>query len=396
MLRYSLSFFYLLLNLAVLIIFPERMAAQEPSSPDSVIVSPDSIRISLLTAMPGPEVFELYGHEGLRIQTPLGDNVVNYGVFDFNSPGFIPRFVKGQTDYMVIAYPYRLFLEEYVCRGSRVVEQELNLSSEQKRKLLHLLDVNLQPGNNVYRYKYLSNNCATQILDKIEEAVGEVKYPAEGPYTTWREQLADFSRNYPWYQFGIDMVLGSGLEEHTDGRQQMFMPVVLSETITKATLCNGKPLIKKSVTLYEGRGDMRLASTPWWLTPMSIFCMIALASIWLARYRWVRAGWFIIIGTVGLMIWFLILFSEHEATSPNLLAVWAGPQCFLIAWFAARKELARWQCLLTLLYALGMIIIAVMAIAGVQHLNPSIWPILITTAIMLAYMLSNYKKLIFS
>ncbi len=42
------------------------------------------------------------------------DSVWNYGVFDFNEPNFVGRFVSGQTDYMLASYPFPLFMAEYV------------------------------------------------------------------------------------------------------------------------------------------------------------------------------------------------------------------------------------------------------------------------------------------
>ena len=56
------------------------------------------IQVSLITCSPGKEIYELEGHTALRIKTPDYDMAVNYGIFDFNSPNFIYRFVKGETD----------------------------------------------------------------------------------------------------------------------------------------------------------------------------------------------------------------------------------------------------------------------------------------------------------
>ena len=65
----------------------------------------DSLRISLLTCWPGPEVYELFGHTGLRVQRISAeqpfDVVFNYGLFDFSTPHFVYRFTKGETDYCV-------------------------------------------------------------------------------------------------------------------------------------------------------------------------------------------------------------------------------------------------------------------------------------------------------
>ena len=69
----------------------------------------DSIRVTLLTCSPGPEVYELYGHTAIRCESDSlpfregwgGSVVFNYGVFDMSKPHFAWHFVLGHTDYMV-------------------------------------------------------------------------------------------------------------------------------------------------------------------------------------------------------------------------------------------------------------------------------------------------------
>ena len=54
----------------------------------------DDVRISMLTARAGADIYQLEGHTALRIQTPeRGDYVVNWGLFDFDAPNFVYRFV---------------------------------------------------------------------------------------------------------------------------------------------------------------------------------------------------------------------------------------------------------------------------------------------------------------
>jgi len=60
----------------------------------------DSLRVSFITCYPGPEIYELYGHEAIRIRSNTMDSVWNFGIFDFREPNFVYRFVKGETDYM--------------------------------------------------------------------------------------------------------------------------------------------------------------------------------------------------------------------------------------------------------------------------------------------------------
>ena len=59
--------------------------AAQPLVTDSTLV------VSLLTCSPGSQVYELYGHTGLRVRSTQQhtDYVYNYGVFDFNAPHFV-------------------------------------------------------------------------------------------------------------------------------------------------------------------------------------------------------------------------------------------------------------------------------------------------------------------
>ena len=79
----------------------------------------DSIRFSLLTCAPGPEIYALFGHTAIRYENfdRKIDLVFNYGMFSFNTPNFIMRFVKGETDYQLGIVPFRYFEAEYALRG---------------------------------------------------------------------------------------------------------------------------------------------------------------------------------------------------------------------------------------------------------------------------------------
>ena len=184
------------------------------------------LRVSLITCFPGQEVFELYGHTAIRITDGQSDMVYNFGLFSFNKPNFIYRFVKGETDYAVGSYPMIYFLPEYIERNSKVVEQILNLSNSQAKALQARLDSLCLPENREYRYNYVLNNCATRPRDLIKETIGGINFPTPADTTlTFRDIMRRYSPNYPWYQFGIDLALGSGIDRIVTAREQMFAPV---------------------------------------------------------------------------------------------------------------------------------------------------------------------------
>jgi hypothetical protein len=63
----------------------------------------EQAKVSILTCGTGPESYAMYGHTGIRIQDKvIGlDVVYNYGAFDFSTPNFIGRFVKGDLQYFI-------------------------------------------------------------------------------------------------------------------------------------------------------------------------------------------------------------------------------------------------------------------------------------------------------
>ena len=138
---------------------------------------------------------------------------------------------------------------------------------------------------------------------------------------------------YPWYQFGIDLALGSGIDYTIDRRELAFTPVELDGMLAGATV-SGKPLVKATHVLCDTDPfNAELAPTPWYLTPGAVFslffaatALLTLSDIRRRRVaRWFDAVLFACVGITGLVLTFLIFVSVHEATSPNWLYVWLNP-----------------------------------------------------------------------
>lgn len=315
----------------------------------------DSLIVSLITCEPGREVYELCGHEAIRIQgiadgVPL-DSVWNYGVFDFRQPNFVYRFVKGQTDYMLAGYPFRMFIPEYIMAGRGVTEQQLNFSQPEARKLLEMLREESKPENCQYRYNYVRDNCSTRIVDRVDQATGKrIIFPDNVKYGTFRNEMRHYHRNYPWYQFGIDLALGSGIDVPVTGKEEMFVPVEFKEKAAGAKFEDGTPFVKLTMILSPDSGQAVDGPTPWYLTPLAVAvaAFIIVCALCIIEYRrrvifpLLYSLWFGITGIVGCVVFFLVFISEHEATSPNLLLVWLNPLQLL---FAIIVWVRRWRIL---------------------------------------------------
>ena len=131
------------------------------------------LQMSLLISSPSTEaVYTRYGHVAFRILNPVQgtDIAYNYGMFDYNEPNFILRFVRGETDYYVEALYTSYYVEEYLRSGRGIVELVLNLTQEEIEKAERYLAWNIRPENKRYRYNIFYDNCATRLIEIIKES----------------------------------------------------------------------------------------------------------------------------------------------------------------------------------------------------------------------------------
>lgn len=263
-----------------------QVKAQLPLSEES--------RISILTSYPSDEeVFTLYGHTAIRVLDPSQnvDLVFNYGIFDFHAPNFIYRFAKGETDYMLGVADFRNYFIEYQMRGSKVVEQVLNMNQTEKEKLWQTLIINYEPQNRKYRYNFFFDNCSTKPRDLVEKAVeGKINYKENKNKLTFRDLINDCTRNHNWYTFGCDLALGSPTDRITSIREQMFLPLYLVSAFDEATVSTPsgekRKLVQSSSVLIEENKDID-KSSPSLFSPLfvSISLLLAVATLTIIAFK---------------------------------------------------------------------------------------------------------------
>lgn len=373
----------------------------------------DSIRVSLVTVFPGSEIYEAYGHTELRVVDEHGDFFYNYGLFDFNAPGFTYRFVKGETDYLCGAIPQSYAMQDY--DGRRVVEQVLNLTPSQARTVRDLLVENAKPQNATYRYKFVSDNCATRPRDIIEKALGDsLEYHPNGSAKlTYRDIMHVFNANFAWSQFGIDLALGSDLDTVITYRQQMFAPLFLMTAVARATVKNADgteaPLVKSEQLLSEGAMGPMAPPTPWYASPLWL-TLALLVLTWAVTIRdccktfrasrWFDTVLFAIYGLGGCVMFYLVFVCTHECTSPNFNALWLHPFYLLLS---VLPWLPKAQKALTVLHMVNiawLVVVAVLFGIGVLHQRLLTAfciliavPIIRSISYLLTYQLRHFREL---
>ena len=296
----------------------------------------DSVRISLLTCAPGSEIYALFGHSAIRYENPEKDQdwVFNYGMFSFKEPNFVMRFVKGETDYQLGVVPFRYFETEYALRGSSVYQQVLNLTDEEKVKLISLLEENYLPSNRVYRYNYFYDNCTTRARDKVEESIqGKVVYPETEKEVSFRDIIHEFTAGSEWGEFGIDLCLGSEADEPIDERKQMFAPFYMMEAARGAMIHRADAVVPLVLEEFKVVDAVLEDEPAFPLSPMTCAMGLLVATAFVVGWG-IRKGrpclaWnvlmFFLQGLGGCIVAFLFFFSLHPTVGSNWLLMLFHP-----------------------------------------------------------------------
>lgn len=370
-----------ILTAIISIMFLPQSKAQEYDA----LAYMDSVEFSLITCSPHEEIYSLYGHSALRVHDlhkgKQNDAVFNWGIFNFNKPFFVLRFVFGLTDYELGIVGFQAFCDYYRRWGSTVTEQVLNLTSEEKLDLSYALEKNYQPENRIYRYNYFYDNCSTRPRDIILRSIkGEVRYEAEGQLsTTFRELIREKTRRHEWATFGNDMLLGVKADLKLSRQEQEFLPDRLLYDFDHAQIKGAdgswRPLIKnRNIPVKPG---VQVVERDFPVSPTFCALLLLLMTTALCAWEWKRrktfkywdAALMLLYGLAGCLLT-VMLFSQHPTTSTNLQVLLVNPvHLFYLPAILRRRKTRYWLVLLAMVclfyigsifqhYAEGMLILA--------------------------------------
>jgi len=347
----------------------------------------DSIQLSLLTCAPGNEIYALFGHTAIRYQnfSQGVDWVFNYGMFSFNTPNFIYRFVKGETDYQLGITPFPYFEAEYALRGSSVYQQVLNLTPLEKQTLLRLLRDNYLPENRIYRYNYFYDNCTTRARDQIEKSIqGKVVYPSVSWTKTFRGIVHEFTVNSPWDELGIDLCLGAEADKAIDARKQMFAPFYMRYFADGAYIQdkdgNTRPFILREEKIVDVSPEIE---PPFALTPMGAGALFLFLNVLVAFWQWRKKcifwGWDVVLyaaqGIAGCIIAFLFFVSSHPTVGSNWLLILFNPIPLFYLPFMVYRDIKRKKDLYHLINLVYLTLFMLLFLLLPQKFNLTVLPL---------------------
>ena len=361
------------------------------TTPTQAQYNRDSLQISLLTASPGTEVYERFGHTALRVIEKGGklDLIFNYGLFSFDTPNFIYRFVKGETDYQLGINQMPYFAMEYAMRGSRVTEQVINISPLEAENVLRALQENYLPQNRIYRYNFFFDNCSTRPRNILEKNIeGEIQYFNPGNETTFREMVYRMTDKTSWLSFGIDLTFGEKADRPITYRQEMFLPEILEQAFETArieTEAGSRSLVRETIVLVqENPEETEIAPQPFLLSPIVICWFLFFLFLTIALFELKRGRIFSIVdtfvflpaGMTGCVLFFLNFVSTHPVVDHNFNCIWLQPLDLFAAVFVWVKSTKK---ILYYYHFANFVILLLLLICYAwipQHFNAAFFPII--------------------
>ena len=290
----------------------------------NVILS-DNAKVSILTCGTAPVSYAMYGHTGIRITDVVNqiDVVYNYGAFDFSTPNFMMKFVKGDLQYFVTSDNYYDFEYNYKLDGRSIVEQELNLTSAQKQQLLNELNNSLTSDDRFYTYKFIDKNCTTMVVDKINKILSSKILKQPKSEQSYREILYPYMSDF-YMKLGIQIIFGAKVDQPAT---RLFLPLELEKVLETAAQ-NGKKIAKPTKVLNEETITVPFS----WVN--SIYSLLAVIVILiLLNKKGIQITYFIFAGLLGLFFSLVGLYSLHEEILWNYNILLFNPLLLIFAYF---------------------------------------------------------------
>lgn len=372
-----------LLFLLISIFFCGSITAQtRPLSPEA--------KISLLTCSPGEAIYELFGHTAIRVKDPAQgvDMVFNYGIFDFDTPNFVVKFVRGKLLYKLGVDQYRRFEYQYDVQNRRVIEQVFNFDATEKQTVFDYLLNNAKPKNAYYQYDFFYDNCSSRVFDVLKDTLGQnLTYAIpEKTYLTYRQQLdyyidGDIYSKSPWADFGMDLILGMPADEIADFEGETYLPDHLSQNFTYGTLRNSVPLVQPNSIIIPQKKPNSIAGFT--ITPLLLFWILCGLTGFLffvknnTLTKILDFILFLILGLSGVLFVFMWAGTDHEVCHKNLNMLWMNPIHILLAINILRNNLnSFWKKYLWVTLVVNVLLILLWKILP-QDFHAATFPIIL-------------------
>ncbi len=293
----------------------------------------DQASVSVLTCGTGPEIYALFGHTAIRIKDPAQnlDIVYNYGMFDFGTPNFALKFVKGDMKYFVAASSFGDFIIQYDYEKRSVSEQVLAIPLEKKQQLFEELNSVLFSDAKYYTYKFIDRNCTNMAADVLNKVLGsKIIYKRKNTDTTYRNIIFPYFNGHFYEQWGTSVLFGTKVDQKAT---TLFLPTEFETALYDAKY-EGHPLVEYNRNLLHPAPQH--APFSWWnnIYTYLLFLVLVVA----LNRKGLNAFYLILVGLLGLFFCFDSLYSLHEELAMNYNVLLFNPLLIAVAFLYLRNS----------------------------------------------------------
>ena len=340
-------------------------------------------QVSVITCGTGNESYSLFGHTAIRVlDTDNGiDMVYNYGAFDFDTPNFVMKFIKGDLQYFAVAHSYTDFLEQYRYEKRSVYQQELRIPSPLKQQLYDNLTTSLASGESHYTYKFIDKNCTSMVVDILNSTLDTAAIVKKTDTDiSYRTILYPYFDGHFYEKLGTSVIFGTKVDRLGT---QIFLPFELQKSLAKVSFQN-QPLAPENKTLLEYKKE-----TPrsWWNNAYTY--VLFLGFIVLINNKKSDLFYLSIMGVLGLFFVFVGFYSLHLELSNNYNALLFNPTLLGLLYFYGTKNKKG-------IYNLALFNLAALAVYFFLIINKAhllvVLPLIITSGIILVRLAIQNKK----
>ena len=355
----------------------------------------ESAAISVLTMGPGTNLNDSFGHSAFRITDPNQniDVVYNYGVYNFDTPNFYLKFIKGQLMYQLDRTDFSLFYQHYSDQDRWIKEQVLNLTIKEKQELFDFLQKNYLPENRNYIYDFFFENCATRIRDVLagvlkNKLVFDKNFVSKTH--TFRQLIQKNVHWNSWGSFGMDLAIGAVVDRNASNWEHQFLPEYIFKALEKGQIKRGLgaiDLVKKTSILNKKKAKEK--SETFLISPFFIISLLAFIILGVtlkdyqnnSRNRWMDSGLYALTGIIGVFLILLWFATDHFATQNNYNLLWAIPLSLFFVIEIAKKNPKYWLKKYIMFQILMLLLLSIHWITGVQSYPLVLLPLLIALSI---------------
>ncbi len=316
---------------------------------------PEHLRFILATFGPGDDIPSYWGHTALIVEDTVleASAIYNFGLYSFDDKMLV-NFVMGRLVFSVGRASVGSYFNYYRSENRDIRLTTLDIPLKNRLKLAQKLEWYVQPAHSHYLYHHYFDNCSTRLRDLIDMALdGQFHKVMNVPgRMTLRQHTRRYLARNPVLEMLLMYLMNNTIDQPITKWDEMFLPDELERDVHQMTYVDSlgicHPLSSNFEIWYDAHRPPVPAKVPRheigaFLISLLIGLMILL-TVWIEKRRPFR--WFqllfsmyhfilgLLLGIPGLVLFFVMFFTQHEVAHHNENILLAHPLTLLIALLA--------------------------------------------------------------